>query len=423
MSLISQSKLFGHTRRDISVEETSINARLLIKAGFVEKSLAGVYSFLPLGLRVLKKIEAIIRQEMDSLGAQEMLLPALQNKEVWSQTGRWQNKVGGVMYQFKDSGGKDLGLGPTHEEVIVDLLKRHVRSYKDLPLYLYQIQNKFRDEPRSKSGLLRTREFLMKDLYAFTTSAEETASFYQRAHAAYLKIFQRVGLKAFSVEASGGTMSKKYSHEFMVITPAGEDLTVYCASCQWAQNKEIASAQAGDACPRCGKTLEMQKTVEAGNIFDQETLFTTAQEALFTAADGARRPINMSAYGIGVSRIMGTIVEASHDEHGIVWTPSVAPFQAHLILLADDTKVVATGLQLAQSISQNWEVLLDDRPMSVGQKLHDADLLGIPVQIIVGPKALPQIEWKLRRELSTSLVESAAIPDLLERFYAQTPIR
>ena len=185
----------------------------------------------------------------------------------------------------------------------------------------------------------------------------------------------------------------------------------------------LPKVKAGDKCPNCGAKVIEIKTVEAGNIFDQETLFTTAQEALFTAADGARRPINMSAYGIGVSRIMGTIVEASHDEHGIVWTPSVAPFQAHLILLADDTKVVATGLQLAQSISQNWEVLLDDRPMSVGQKLHDADLLGIPVQIIVGPKALPQIEWKLRRELSTSLVESAAIPDLLERFYAQTPIR
>ncbi len=423
MSLLLQSKLFGHTRKEVAKEEASINAQLLMRAGYVEKNMAGVYSYLPLGLRVLRKIEDIIRDEMNAIGAQEVLMPALQNKEVWSLTGRWQNAVGGTMYKFKDSGGHEFGLGPTHEEVIVDLLKRHVKSYKDLPLYVYQIQDKFRDEPRAKSGLLRGREFFMKDLYSFTATKEESDAFYKRVQDAYFAIFRRLGLEAFLVEASGGTMSKKHSHEFMVVTKAGEDVTYFCRSCHWAQNKEITEVKAGDPCPQCGQPLAEEKTVELGNIFDQETIYTEQMGANFTAADGSIKPMFMGAYGIGVSRAMGTIVEASHDDKGIIWTPEVTPFHVHLILLSDDTKVAAKGHEISQLLTDRWDILLDDRDLSVGQKLHDADLLGIPVQIIVGQKNLPQVEWKLRRDMSTSIVEAADVQQLLEAFYAQAPIR
>ncbi|MFH0873562.1 MAG: aminoacyl--tRNA ligase-related protein [Candidatus Komeilibacteria bacterium] len=423
MSLISQAKLFGHTRKDISQEEASINAQLLTRAGFIEKNMAGVYSYLPLGLRVLRKIENVIREEMNRLGGQEILMPVLQNKEVWSQTGRWQDSMGGVMYKFKDSGGHEFGLGPTHEEVVVDLLKRHVKSYKDLPLYIYQIQDKFRDEPRAKSGLLRGREFIMKDLYSFTATKDESDSFYQKAQTAYFKVFERLGLKAILVEASGGSMSKKHSHEFMAVTKAGEDTTVFCSACHWAQNKEIASVQAGDACPNCGQPLLQEKTVELGNIFDQETYYTEKLGATYTAADGSVQPIYMGAYGIGVGRAMGTVVEASHDDKGIIWPDEITPADIHLILLSEDTKVAAIGQGLAQKLATKYEVLLDDRISSVGAKLADADLIGIPIQLIVGPKVMPQVEWKQRHDGVVTVVSPDEVMALADKYYVQKDIR
>jgi prolyl-tRNA synthetase len=418
-----QSQLFGKTRKDISADEVSTNAKLLMRAGFIEKNMAGIYTLLPLGFRVFKKIEQIIREEMDALGAQELLMPVFQDKEVWSQTGRWQDKVGGVMYQFKDSSGKELGLGPTHEEVIVDLVKKQVKSYKDLPMYVYQIQNKFRDEPRAKSGMLRTREFFMKDLYSFTHSAEETAEFYQKAHDSYLKIFKRLGLVAFSVEASGGSMSKKFSHEFMVVTPAGEDTTIYCSKCGWAQNTEIAQLKAGDPCPTCSTKLELATTVEAGNIFDQETLYTEKMGAFFTDQDGKQKPIYMGAYGIGLGRALGTIVEASHDDKGIIWTPATTPYHAHILLISDKAEVKAAAQALAQELSQGYDVLFDDRDVSAGQKFADADLIGIPVQIIFGDKQSPKIECKLRKTGATEIIDSRDISKLMTDTYAEGVLR
>ncbi len=418
-----QSHLFGKTRKDISAEEVSINARLLMRAGFIEKNMAGIYTLLPLGLRVFRKIENIIREEMNALGAQELLMPVFQDKEVWSQSGRWQDKMGGVMYQFKDSSGKELGLGPTHEEVIVDLVKRQIKSYKDLPVFVYQIQNKFRDEPRAKSGMLRTREFFMKDLYSFTRSAEETATFYQQAHDAYLKLFKRLGLQAFSVEASGGSMSKKFSHEFMVVTAAGEDTTIYCTNCGWAQNTEIAQLKAGDSCPKCATALQVATTVEAGNIFDQETLFTEKLGALFTDQDGKQKPIYMGAYGIGLGRALGTIVEASHDDKGIIWTPAAAPYEAHMLLISDKPEVREAAEKLASELSQDYDVLFDDREGSAGQKFADADLIGIPLQIILGDKQWPKFEYKLRATGETQVGTMEDIQAAMKTIYVEKPVR
>ncbi len=418
-----QSKLFGKTRKEVSSEEVSTNAQLLMRAGFIEKNLAGVYTYLPLGLRVHKKIEEVIRQEMNRLGAQEILMPVLQNKEVWMTSGRWQDRVGGSMYQFTDSSGRELGLGPTHEEVITDIISRHVHSYKDLPLYIYQIQTKFRDEPRAKSGLLRGREFVMKDLYSFARTAEESSAFYQKAHDAYLALFQRLGLRAFSVEASGGTMSKKHSHEFMVVTPAGEDITIYCLSCGWAQNKEIATIGEGDLCPRCQKILTQAKTVEGGNIFDQEILFTSAQHAQYADEAGVIQPIYMGAYGIGVGRAMGTIVEAYHDEAGIKWTPATTPYHVHVLQLSQDHDYSQKMMQELQQMANDYDFLIDDRKLSAGQKLAEADLIGIPLQVVIGDKAKPNIEVKYRTDGKRDLMKPADLSKVLKKLYAQEVIR
>lgn len=417
MEIIKQAKLFGKTRREAPKDEVSTNAKLLIRAGFVEKSMSGVYTYLPLGLRVIKNIENIIREELNALGAQELLMPSFQSKEVWSKSGRWQDKVGGIMYQFKDSSGKDLGLAPSHEEMITDLVKRQVNSYKDLPLYVYQIQNKFRDEPRAKSGLLRGREFLMKDLYSFTATAEEKEKFYQIVHDSYLKIFSRLGLRSFSVEASGGAMSKKYSHEFMVITQAGEDQTVFCEKCGWAQNIEISQLKKGDKCPKCSSILKQEKTVEAGNIFDQETMYTDAFDAKYIDKDGKKQSIHMAAFGIGISRAMGTVVEASHDDKGIIWTKTVAPVQAHVLLLSDATEVQAAGSQIIDELKNSYELLIDDRQISAGDKFFDADLIGIPVQIIVGEKNLPEVEIKYRATGEVKKIKIKDIGNELKTFY------
>src|SRR3989339_652153 len=404
---MKQSKVFGKTRKDIKSDEKSINAELLTKAGFVEKQMAGVYSYLPLGLKTFRKIEQVIREEIDRIGGQEVLLPALQTKELWEQTGRWQ-ELEPIMYQFQDHHGTDIGLGTTHEEVITDIVKKHLASYKDLPLALYQIQNKFRDEKRAKSGLLRGREFIMKDLYSFHASEADLDAYYKIAHDAYLKIFTRLGLQAFSVEASGGAMSANNSHEFMVKTEAGEDLTIFCESCAWAQNTEITKLKDGDSCPNCAKKLKLAKTVEAGNIFRLYTKYSKDMDLKFTDADGKQQLVLMGCYGIGLSRIMGTVVEASHDADGIIWTKNTTPYQVHLLNLVKDDKSKADKLY-ADLQAEGVEVLYDDRDLSFGKKLKDADLIGICLQVIVSDKQT-DLELKDRQTNKTKLL---AVKDLL----------
>ena len=412
-----QSKLFGKTRKDISQDEKSVNAELLTRAGFIAKQMAGVYSYLPLGLKTYRKIEQVIREEMDAIGGQEVLLPALQSKELWDQTGRWA-ELEPIMYQFTDHHGTKIGLGTTHEEVMTDIVKQHVSSYKDLPIYLYQIQNKFRDEKRAKSGLLRGREFVMKDLYSFHDSEKDLDRYYKLAHETYLKIFKRLGLEAFSVEASGGAMSKHNSHEFMVKTKAGEDTTILCNSCGWAQNKEIAAVKTGGKCPVCSKKVEETKTVEAGNIFHLGNTYSSSMDLKFTDQSGKQKEVLMGSYGIGLGRVMGTIVEASNDQYGIIWTKASTPFDVHLLNLAKDAKRKKEADKLYASLQQaDLDVLYDDRDISFGKKLKDADLIGICLQIIISDKQ-EQIEFKIRADQKTILIPKEAVISEIKKYYS-----
>jgi len=319
-----QSKLFGKTLKQAPREEVSVNARLLIRAGFVDKLMSGVYTYLPLGLRVLNKIKTIVREEMDKIDGQEILMPALHPKANWLTTGGW-DKID-VLFKLQSRTGKDYALGQSHEEIVTPLAKEVINSYKDLPLALYQIQWKYRDELRSKSGILRGREFLMKDMYSFHADQADFDNFYARVKTAYLKIFKRLGLTAKVTEASGGSFTDKVSYEFMILTDAGEDDIFYCDACDYCVNQEIAQVKVGDACPKCGATLNSARAAEVGNVFDLGQKFATDFELSFTRADGSRAAPIMGCYGIGLTRAMGVIVEKYNDERGIIWPETVAPF-------------------------------------------------------------------------------------------------
>lgn len=403
-----QSELFFKSQKDFPKDEVAENARLLIKAGFVDKLMAGVYSMLPLGLRVKKKIEGIIREEMNALKADEILMPALHPRSIWDDTGRWETFT--AMYKLKDSSGRDLGLGATHEEVITHIVKKSVESYLDLPLFLYQIQDKFRDEERPKSGLLRGREFTMKDLYSFHSDEDSLDKFYEEAKKAYTKIFERCSLKTIITEASGGDFTEGYSHEFMVESPVGEDEIYVCRLCGFARNKEVAKLKKGALCPNCKEgVIEKTKSIEVGNIFKLGTKFSEPVNLNFKDRKGVLKPVVMGSYGIGVERLMGTIVEVHHDDKGINWPETVAPFLAHLLLIGEVTeklKKFADGVY-NKLIKAGLEVLYDDRETSPGEKFYDADLVGIPYRLVVSEKTLVQnkVEVKKRREDKTELVK------------------
>lgn len=374
-----QSILFTKTRREAPKDEVSKNAILLTRAGFIHKEFAGVYSFLPLGLLVLKKIENIIRREMNILGGQEVELTALQDEDVWNKTGRWSDEVIDVWFKTKLKSGSDVGLAPTHEEPLTQLLSEYVSSYRDLPLSIYQFQTKFRNELRSKSGILRGREFLMKDLYSFSRNEEEHDKFYEKVKSAYRNIFNQVGIgdSTYLTKASGGSFSK-YSHEFQTIIEAGED-TIYITleDKKEATNKEIEESN--------GRKEE--KAIEVGNIFSLGTRFSEDLGLVFTDEAGVKNPVIMGSYGIGLSRLMGTVVEVLSDEKGIVWPKEIAPFQVHLLLLSEKAKDFADEVYKTLS-SQGVEVFYDDRDLRAGEKFADADLIGIPMQIIIGEKAI-----------------------------------
>ena len=407
-----QSQLFGKTRKDINREEQSVNAELLIRAGFIEKQLAGVYNFLPLGLKVFRKIENVIREEMNAIGAQEMLMSSLQNKDLWQKSGRWE-KLEPIMYQFKDHHGSTVGLAATHEETITNIVKKHVNSYRDLPVYLYQIQTKFRDEKRAKSGILRGREFSMKDLYSFHTDQEDLDRYYMIVHDAYLKIFKRLGLEAFSVEASGGDMSTEHSHEFMVATDAGEDITLLCPKCHWAQNLEIAAEI--KKCPQCSTALAKVKTVEAGNIFRQGDQYSAPLDLTYVDKEGHKQNVILGSYGIGLGRLLGTIVEANHDQDGIIWTKASTPYHLHLLNLVRNVK---TGEEVYRKLTKaGWEVLYDDRDISFGKKLKDADLIGICFQLLVSDKQ-KELELINRADHKKMLIGYDQVIKELEKFYS-----
>lgn len=403
------SLLFGKTKKEISSEEVAKNAQLLSRAGFISKEMAGVYSYLVLGYRVLRKIEQIVREEMEDIGGQEILMPALQPKENWQKTGRWQDFE--ALYKVKSRFGLDFALGPTHEEIVVPLAKRFIKSYKDLPLYLFQIQTKFRGEPRAKSGLLRGREFSMKDLYSFHKDEKDLDHYYEKVKTAYLKIFQRLGLTTLIVEASGGSFSQ-YSHEFQVLNEAGEDTVFYCV-CGWAQNKEVSKKKEGEKCPKCGKKIKSSKAIEVGNIFKLNTKYSKPFDLKFKDSDGEDKLIVMGCYGIGPSRIMGTIVEAHYDDKGLIWPESIAPYNIHLLAIDNGKHSVS---KIAEKIYYDLqkvgkEVLYDDRDVSTGEKFADADLIGLPTRILVSEKTLAKgcVELKRRDSDKIKLIKIAQI--------------
>ncbi|MBI2451291.1 MAG: proline--tRNA ligase [Parcubacteria group bacterium] len=403
-----QSQLFTKILKESPKDEISANAKLLERAGFIFKTMSGVYDYLPLGWRVLSKINQIIREEINAIGGQELHLSAFQSKDLWEKTGRWQT-LADIMYQFKDQSGHDVGLATTHEEAVTDIAKRFIRSYKDLPVFVYQIQTKFRDEPRARSGLIRGKEFLMKDLYSFHQDEKDLDLFYKKVVKAYLKIFKRLGLSIFVTEASGGIFSKEPSHEFQALTLSGEDTIFYCQKCQYAQNREIATMKEGGQCPKCSGKVFQSRAIEVGNIFKLGTRFSEAIGLNFISKDGQARPAIMGSYGIGPGRAMGTIVEVSSDERGIIWPESVAPYGIHLIFLFRESVKKTRLKKLAEKIYQdlqkkNIEVLYDDREdKSAGEKFADADLIGAPLRIVVSDKTMAKDSVEIKKRNSKKI--------------------
>lgn len=390
---MKQSQLFSKTRHDRPKEGVAINQDLLVRAGFVDQVMAGVYSYLPLGYLTLQKIADLVRQEMLAIDGQEVLLPALQPKSNWEQTHRWNEFD--VLFKVKSQTKTEYALGPTHEEIIAPLMRQFISSYRDLPRAVFQIQVKFRDELRAKSGLLRGREFLMKDLYSFHADSKDLDLYYDRALNAYKRIFQRLECNAILTEASGGSFSK-YSHEFQVPTPNGEDLIYRCA-CGFAQNKEIAKVGQGDPCPACERPIEETQAIEVGNIFKLQTKYTEPFNVVFTDQKGKLQPVLMGCYGIGISRLLGAIAEVHHDDRGLIWPAVVAPFQAHLIdLLPKQSKRIQKLYDTL--LEQGFKILWDDRDLSAGEKFHDADLIGLPVRLVISNKTGEDIEVKDRKD-------------------------
>ncbi|MBU1039292.1 hypothetical protein KKC17_03680 [Patescibacteria group bacterium] len=413
-----QSQLFSKTARQVASEEQSTNARLLTQAGYIDKQMSGAYSYLPLGLRVFNKICQIIREEMNAVGGQELVMTSLQPKELWQTTDRWVTPEE-IMYKFEEKSGASVGLAWTHEEPITQIAKRFISSYRDLPKYVYQLQTKFRNEPRAKSGIMRTREFVMKDLYSFHTTEEDLDAYYEKVKQTYLKVFERCGLKALVVEASGGAFTKKYSHEFQVLTEAGEDYVIYCPNCSYAQNLEVAKGQAGEECVNCHQTKLLKgKSVEVGNIFKLGTKFSESLKLYYSDEAGELKPVIMASYGIGPGRVMGTIVEVFNDEAGIMWPEAVAPFKIHLLNLGKEAGVSQSAQELYTLLSKaGVEVLYDDRDESAGVKFKDADLLGMPWRVIVGQKNLPKVELKARNSQESILL---TVSEVLNKFSVQS---
>lgn len=381
-----QSALFTKTSKTAPKDEVSRNAILLSRAGFIHKEMAGVYSYLPLGLRTLNKIIGIIREEMNALGAAEVLMSSLQDATVWKTTDRWDDAKVDVWFKTKLKSGGEVGLGLTHEDPITAMLRSHIQSHRDLPRALYQFQTKFRNETRAKSGIMRTREFIMKDLYSFGRDQKELDEFYDEVSKAYGQIFEKVGLGALTYKtfASGGIFSK-YSHEFQTVCDAGEDTIHIDETKRLAVNEEVMQDETFRELGLDRATLKEAKAVEVGNIFKLGTRFSEPLGLTYKDEKGEEKPVIMGSYGIGPGRLMGTIVEALSDERGMVWPESVAPFRVHLLSLGVDEK--ATEVYVALKAA-GVEVLFDDRDMRAGEKFADADLIGIPYRVVVGKKSL-----------------------------------
>jgi len=409
-----QSKLFTKTNKNAPKNEVAKNAQLLIRAGFVHKDMAGVYSFLPLGLRVLEKIKNIIREELNKIGAQELVMTTLQQKDIWEKTGRWDDTVVDDWFKTELKNGSELGLAFTHEEPLTDIVKNHISSYKDLPCYIYQFQTKFRNELRAKSGILRGREFLMKDLYDFSKNKEEHEKFYELMKEVYASIFDRMGIgdKTYLTMSSGGSFSK-YSFEFQTITDAGEDVILYDEKKRMAINKADYSEEIFKdfGLNKDNFSFKEAKSVEVGDIYTLGEKYSKALGLTYRDENGDEKNVYMGSYGIGVPRVLGTVVEVHNDKDGIIWPEGIAPFRVHLLSVgdvSDKTDKVYEDLQEA-----GVEVLYDDRSLSAGEKFADADLIGIPWRVVVSEKTIKEnkLEFKNRK---TGEVEMAQQKHIIE---------
>ncbi len=413
-----QSQLFTKTIKETPKDETSLNAQLLLKAGFVYKEMAGVYGFLPLGLRVIKKIENVIRSEMNKVGGQEITLSSLQNKETWEPTNQWDDAEVDIWFKTKLKNDTELGLAFTHEAAITKMMKNYILSYRDVPKLLYQFQTKFRNEVRAKSGIMRTREFVMKDMYSFSRNISEHESLYEKIKQAYTEIFNQLGLGdiTYITTASGGVFSK-FSHEFQVVTDAGEDTIYIHKEKKLAINKEVFSKDILSELELSETDLVESKASEVGNIFNLGTRFSDALDLTYLDEQGDSQKVIMGSYGIGPARVMGTIVETLSDDRGIVWPENIAPYTIHLLALGNNEEVIAAAQSAyTKLLEKNIEVLFDDRSeISNGEKFNDADLIGCPFRVVVSEKSLAAggLEIKGRKEEKSEVL---AFDNLLARF-------
>lgn len=411
---MKMSRLFTKTSKTAPADEQAKNAQLLIKAGFIHKEMAGVYDYLPLGNIVINKIVNIIREEINAIGGQELHMSALQPKENWDASGRWHDDVVDVWFKTKMHSGEgyhlgpELGLGNTHEEALTGLMRTFIKSYKDLPVYPYQFQTKFRNELRSKSGIMRCREFLMKDLYSFSRDEASHNEFYEQAQKAYIKIFERLGLGdlTYFTVASGGSFSK-FSHEFQTLTDIGEDTIYVHEGKKLAINKEVYNdAVLAELGIKKDELIE-KRAVEVGNIFPIGTRFSEPLGLNYTDEEGNLKPVFMGSYGIGPGRVMGTIVEHYADEKGLVWPSNIAPAQVYLASVGQAESVIKAADELYEHLLKNEiEVLYDDRDARPGEKFADADLIGIPLRVVVSEKTIAsnQYEVKGRTEKEAKLL-------------------
>jgi len=395
---------FTKTLKTIPADEQAKNAILLIRAGFIYKEMAGVYDFLPLGLRVIENIKTIVREEMNNLGSNEMIMSSLQNKDIWELTGRWDDEVVDVWFKSQLKNGTEVGFGWSHEEPLMSMIKNYVKSYRDLPISVYQFQNKMRNEVRAKSGIMRSREFLMKDMYTFSLTQEGLDEFYNRAKEAYLRVYQRVGLgdQTYVTFASGGAFTQ-FSHEFQTVTESGEDIIYLDRTKRLAVNKEVYKDDVLNMVGLKKADLVKVKAAEVGNIFNFGGVKGDQMDVYYTDDKGQRQPVYLSSYGIGISRLMGVVAEHFNDDRGLIWPESIAPAKVYLIAidnpssikLSDKLYSVLTGLGVA--------VIYDDRDVRPGEKFADADLMGIPWRVVVNSQTSNKEHCELKRRTSSSV--------------------
>jgi prolyl-tRNA synthetase len=395
-----RSQLFTKTSKNIPADETARNAQLLIRAGYIHKEMAGVYAYLPLGLRVLENIKRVVREEMDTVGGQELSMTTLQSKELWEKTGRWDDKTVDIWFKTKLQDGQDVGLAWSHEEPIVQMMRQQVSSYKDLPVSVYQFQNKLRNELRAKSGIMRGREFLMKDMYSLSTDAQKHDKYYDSVIEAYKKVYDRLGIgkDTYVTFASGGAFTK-FSHEFQTLCDVGEDVIYLHRGKNIAINEEVLDEESLKKLGVKRDELEEVKSSEVGNIFNFGTDKSEKLGLTFTDESGKQQYVHLGSYGIGISRLMGVLAEKFADDRGLVWPEAVAPFKVYLARLGDDAKIVKEADELYDSLTaKGVQVLYDDRDARPGEKFADADLLGIPYRVVISNKtqAAGMFELKAR---------------------------